>query len=344
MTKRKTQPGRVHLPPFKVNKVVSSFSEVQQWGIRQLRVPEVWKETQGEGITVMVIDTGCTNHTDLQGAILTDKCKTFVDGEDIYDTGSGHSTHCAGIIGARQNDMGCVGVAPKCNIITVKVLGKDGTGSQASVNAGLEYALIIKPDIVSMSLGSPNYDKTEENIIKKLYDLNIPVVAAAGNEGGKRSKTNTVNYPGKLEQVITVAATNEDGTIADYSSWGAEVDIAAPGSNIYSTYLRNSYANLSGTSMACPLISGVVALMLAKHRKQEKETGLNDCKTVDQIKQHLYKYATDKGEIGFDNSFGYGLVNPVKSIIENTIIPEPIKEPKLGFWDKIKRFFSKLFN
>ena len=341
MTKKTKQPGNVHLPPFKVNKVVSTFSEVQQWGIKQLNVPEVWKLTQGEGITVMVIDTGCTNHPDLDGAILVDKCVSFVKGEDIYDTGSGHSTHCAGIIGARMNDMGCVGVAPKCNIITIKVLSKNGTGTQASVNAGLEYALVIKPDVVSMSLGSPYHDATEEKLIKQLYNLNIPVIAAAGNEGGKRSKTNTVNYPGKLEEVITVGAVKDDGSIADFSSWGEELDIAAPGYNIYSTYLKNGYANLSGTSMATPFVAGIVALMLAKHRKQEKETGLNDCKTVEQIKQHLYKYADKTGVIGYEhNSFGYGRVDPIKSITEN---PAPIikpQPPKKSWWQKL---MDKLF-
>jgi subtilisin family serine protease len=244
-----------------------------------------------------------------------------------------------------MNDMGCVGVAPKCNIITVKVLSKNGTGTQASVNAGLEYALIAKPDVVSMSLGSPSYDETEDKLIKELYKLNIPVVAAAGNEGGKRSKTNTVNYPGKLDEVITVGAVKEDGSIADFSSWGQELDIACPGYNIYSTYLNRGYANLSGTSMATPFCAGIIALMLAKHRKQELETGLNDCKTVDQIKQHLYKYADITGVIGYEhNSFGWGRIDPIKSVIENSIIFKPIKEPKLSIWSKIKRFFSKLFN
>lgn len=344
--KRKIKSNAVkpHLPPFTVNKVVASLSEVMQWGIRQLKVPEIWKVTEGEGITVMVIDTGYPNHKDLEDAMIKSKSVNFIQFEDIYDKGTGHSSHCCGIIGARHNDYGCVGVAPKCNIITCKVLGSDGSGSFEAVNSALEYACVIKPDVVSMSLGSSHYDAYQEKLIQKLYDMNIPVVAAGGNEGGRNSKTNTVNYPGKLEQVITVGAVKEDGSIAEFSSWGEEIDIAAPGYNIYSTFLNNQYCNMSGTSMATPFIAGIVALMLAKHRKQELETGQNDCKTIAQIKEHLYKYA-DKGVIGFDpNSFGSGRIDPVKSVLENSTPIPDITVPKLTLWEKIKKFFNNLFN
>lgn len=341
---RKITPLKPHLPPFKVNKVIASLSEVQQWGIRQLKIPEVWKVTQGENITVMVIDTGFPDHNDLDGAMIKEKSRNFITGDDIFDRGTGHSSHCCGIIGARQNDMGCVGVAPKCNIITCKVLGYDGSGSFEAVNTALEYAILIKPDVVSMSLGSSYHDLYQEKLIKKLFEMNIPVIAAAGNEGGKNQKRNTVNYPGKLEEVVTVAAVKEDGSIAEFSSWGEEVDIAAPGYNIYSTYLDQQYCNMSGTSMATPFIAGIVALMLAKHRKQELETGINDCKTVTQIKEHLYKYADKNGVIGWEqNSFGYGRVDPIKSIIENSAPVSPIlPQPKKSWWQKVKSFFSNL--
>ena len=105
---------------------------------------------------------------------------------------------------------------------------------------------------------------------------------------------------------------------------------AAPGVNIYSTFLNNGYASLSGTSMACPFIAGVICLMLAKHRKQEEATGMNDCKTVEQIREHLLKYTKDKGEVGRDNSWGYGVIDVEKLIgggdTEEPKEEEPVKE------------------
>ena len=149
----------------------------------------------------------------------------------------------------------------------------------------LEYAVKTKPDIVSMSLGAPRSFPYIHQLIKKLHNLNIPVVCAAGNSGNAG-----VNFPAKYEETISVAAYDINGNIASFSSKGPEVDWAAPGVNIYSTFLNNTYRRLSGTSMACPFVVGIIALMLAKHRKQEEETGENDCKTVDQIKEHLLKY------------------------------------------------------
>ena len=100
---------------------------------------------------------------------------------------------------------------------------------------------------------------------------------------------------------------------------------AAPGVNIYSTFLNNGYASLSGTSMACPFITGVICLMLAKHKKQEEATGMNDCKTVAEIREHLLKYTKDKGVVGRDNSWGYGVID-VEKLIGGGDEEEPVKE------------------
>lgn len=345
--------SNIYLPPFKVERVVSVLSETIDWGLTQLHVPDTWKTTQGEDITVLIIDTGHTDHLDLTENIITDKCKTFVKSssdKEITDY-NGHSTHCIGIIGARQNGIGCVGVAPKCKIITAKVFDKSGSGTTNAVNAALQYAIELKPDIVSMSLGSPSYDPQMESLIKKLHEMNIPVIAAAGNDG----LDNSVNYPGKFKECICVAAIDSDGNIANFSSRGPEVDISAPGVNIYSTWLNHQYAKLSGTSMATPFITGVVALLLSKHRKEQLKTGKNDCITVDEIKNHLIKHVDDKGQIGRDNAYGYGIVDPEKIIndLENDTVPKPVPNPnppqpcanppckkKKSWLDKLKDLFK----
>ena len=304
------------LPFVEINEELSSLSQRVDWGLKQLNVPATWSITKGEGITAMVIDTGHPVHPDIGDNAI--EGKNCIPGEPIEDE-NGHQLHCTGIICAKDNETGMVGVAPEAKCISVKALAKNGSGSYLGLGEALDYAIEMKPDVVSMSLGGSTPSTLLERKIKKLYNMNIPVVCAAGNtgEGG-------VNWPAAFEETIAVAAYDKYGKIAYFSSRGEKVEWAAPGVRIYSTYLNNGYASLSGTSMACPFITGVICLMLAKHRKQEEATGINDCKTISQIREHLLKYTNDKGEVGRDNSWGYGVID-VEKLIKGE---EPIEEPK----------------
>ena len=306
-----------YLPKVEVNETLASLSQVIDWGLRQANVPKTWQVTQGEGINILVIDTGFPDHIDIGDNAV--RGANFISGEPIEDE-NGHQTHCVGIICAKNNGIGMVGVAPKAKAVCVKALAKSGGGSYAGLAKALDYAIETKPDIVSMSLGGSVPSPVLESRIKTLYEMNIPVICAAGNtgEGG-------VNWPAAYNETIAVAAHDQRGRIASFSSRGDKVEWAAPGVNIYSTYLENQYASLNGTSMACPFIAGVVALMLAKHKKQENETGKNDCKTVEEIRQHLLKYTMDKGRLGKDNAWGYGIIDVEKMIGEK---PEPKPEPE----------------
>jgi len=349
----------VSLPPFEVKNVVATLSQTTDWGLINLKIPDTWTESTGKDITVLIIDTGCPVqikdgnlivHPDLDGAIQLDQCKSFIDGEGIEDF-NGHSSMCAGIIGARNNDIGCVGYAPNCTIITYKGLDKYGSGGMYQIAEALEYAAnYLKPDIVSMSLGSTMPDERVHKAIKRLYDMNIVTVCAGGNGGSAEG----VNYPGEYDEVITIAAYDKNDWIAKFSAVGDGIDFAFPGVDIYSTYLNGGYAKMSGTSFACPAAAGVVALLLAKHKKQEKETGMNDCKTVDQIKEHLRKYSIDYGVAGRDKWFGWGIVDVSKMITAQEtgdactgVIPQPEEEPKKSKWQKVKDWlwlkFSKPF-
>lgn len=315
----------VFLFPFFVKRVVSTLSQTQGWGIRQLNVPKTWEVTKGKGITVLVIDTGHTDHPDLKGAIITKKCRSFVRGETSIEDFNGHSTHVCGIIGARDNDIGMVGVAPECSIITVKVLGSDGSGDFSAIIKALKYAKTLKPDVINMSLGSSVYDSQMHTLIKELYEMNIPIVAASGNDG----EGNAVNYPAKYPEVICVSAFDKNGKPAKFNSTGKEVEFSAPGVDIYSTWLDHKYVSISGTSMATPFVSGLIALLLAKHKIQEKETGKNDCKTVEQIRYHLIKYADDKGVVGRDDVWGYGVIDPSKISTVNLDDTAPLQIEKI---------------
>ena len=305
----------IFLFPFSTKRIVATLSQSQGWGIKQLNVPKTWEVTKGKGSKVMVIDTGHTDHPDLKGAILDSECKSFVRGEVSIEDMNGHSTHVCGIIGARDNDVGMVGVAPECDIVTAKVLGADGSGDFDAIRKALKYAKTVKPDVINMSLGSSAYDEEMHNIIKELYAMNIPIIAASGNDG----EGNAVNYPAKYPEVICVTAFDKDGNPATFNSTGPEANFSAPGVDIYSTWLDHKYISISGTSMATPFVTGLVALLIAKHRIQEAETGKNDCKTVEQVRQHLIKYSDDKGVVGKDDTWGYGVIDPTKIGTDLTI-------------------------
>jgi subtilisin family serine protease len=342
MTNQKNAPI-IKLPPYKLRSVATSLSETTNWGINLLRVPETWKTTQGEGVVGLVIDTGATNHIDLIDNMILDQCKSFVPGEGIFDE-NGHSTHCAGIIAALKNGIGVIGVAPKCKIITAKSLSKHGFGETQWIVKALDYAIELRPDFVSMSLGMNMDIPMIHSRIKKLHSMNIPVIAAAGNDGS----SNRISYPAAYPETICVGALDRNLVRADYSNAGRQMDFAMPGSDIYSTFLNHQYVMMSGTSMATPFLAGVIALLLAKHKKQEAETGKNDCVTINQIRAHLEKYSIDKGLVGKDAEYGFGVVNPVDVVFESLLFVDkdgdqveiPILVPKMTLWQKIKRFFG----
>jgi subtilisin family serine protease len=308
----------IKLPNYNINEKLGSLSQRIDWGLKQLNVPKTWSITKGDGITVMVIDTGHPIHPDIGDNAI--EGKNCIPDEPLKDE-NGHQLHCTGIICAKDNQTGMVGVAPEAKCISVKALNKSGSGSYQGLAEALDYAIEMKPDLISMSLGGSSPSSAMQSRIKKLYDMNIPVICAAGNSGD-----GGVNYPAAFDETIAVAAYDKYGRVANFSSKGEKVEWAAPGVNIYSTFLNNGYASLSGTSMACPFIAGVVALMISKHRKQENATGKNDCKTVAQIREHLLKYTNDKGEVGRDNSWGYGVID-VEKLIKDGVETEPTPTP-----------------
>lgn len=347
----------VRLPPYQVRQVVSTLSQTMNWGIQQLNIPQTWSQTMGEDVTVCIIDTGApitsTNgrntqnqvHPDLVGAIEVDKCRSFVPDEGIED-GNSHSTMCCGIVGAQQNHIGCVGYAPKCKIVTYKALSNDGNGELKWVTDALEAACELKPDIVSMSLGSPIPHGPMERAIIKLMEMNIPVVTAAGNGG----EAEGILYPAKYKETFSIGAYDKNGNIANFSAIGDENDFALPGVDIYSTYLKNSYSRASGTSFACPACAGILALLISKHKKQERETGKNDCKTVADMKWHLIKHSIDKGIMGKDSAFGYGIIDVEKLLLNDNnneehhvTEPKPVVEIHKSWFTRLIDFFKSLF-
>ncbi|MBO3833295.1 MAG: S8 family serine peptidase [Candidatus Brockarchaeota archaeon] len=278
--------------------------ETTPWGIEKIGAPKVWSEHTGAGVKVAVLDTGIDlTHPDLKVA----GGATFVTGTKSYNDDNGHGTHVAGIIAALDNEIGVVGVAPGASLYAVKVLNKQGSGFISWIIAGIEWSIDNGMQIISMSFGSTADSTALHDELKAAYGKGIVLVAAAGNNGPGE---NTITYPAKYPEVIAVGATDENDYVAEWSSRGPELELTAPGVNIYSTYKGGSYRMLSGTSMACPHVTGTVALILSK----------NPSLSPDEVRDILQKTAIDLGSSGQDSTYGYGRVDAYTAV---TATPTP---------------------
>ena len=312
----------IKLDVHKVKWAGDRKDQVIDWGIKTLNVYDVWKESKGEGVKVAILDTGCIQHPDLTENLKGGANFTSDDAND-YEDRAGHGTHVAGIVAATDNAFGVVGVAPKAHVYAVKVLGDNGSGSYEMIAKGIDWAIENEMDIISMSLGS-NYDSPVlHEAVKRAYAKNITIVAAAGNDGDTYDD-NDIDYPGRYEEVICVGAIDKHLERSWFSSDGDELDIAAPGQDIYSTHLNNQYAILSGTSMATPFITGVLALLIAKHKNSDSNNTPVD--TPERIREHLLRTADDAGVVGRDRFYGYGIVNP-KKLLENVDVSQLYVKP-----------------
>ncbi len=173
----------------------------------------------------------------------------------------------AGIIGASQNGKGVVGVAPLCSLLILKALNKNGQGTEEDVAKAINYAVSKKVNIISMSLGRTEETPLIYQAIKKAVSNNILVVCAAGNEGDSNGDTEELSYPAVYSECISVGAVDYSKNIARFTNSNKSVDLVAPGVSIMSTYPNNKYANLQGTSMATPHVSGALALIINWSRK-----------------------------------------------------------------------------
>lgn len=322
------------IPPYTVHDVgtIQSLSQIYPQNVKDYDIPKVWKKTKGKGIKILVLDSGCPlDHSDLAPNLDISACRSFVKGEDIFDRVCGHSTHCCGTIAAADNATGIVGMAPEATLITAKVLDKNGTCSSVELMAGLRYALELKPDILSMSLGTPSKMQGVESILQELVKNGTIIIASAGNNG-----KNAILYPAMHDECIAVGSYNDIilRKRSDFSSWGESLDIMAPGENIMSTFLNNGYAVMSGTSMAAPAVAGIIALLLSHYKIK-----YNRRLTVQEVKDLIFKNTIDIGDSGKDVYTGWGMINPDQLFATKvTVVQKP--ESK---WDKAKSFFTKLF-
>ena len=229
------------------------FGEAK-WGMEKVNAPSAWSRTRGKGVKVAVIDTGIDfDHPE----ITTVGGYNAIDSSVSYKDDNGHGTHVAGTIAAADNDIGVVGIAPDVSLYGVKVLNARGRGTFAGVIDGIQWAVQNGMDVANMSLGASRGTEALKDAMDAAKAAGTIIIAAAGNSGG------SVGYPAAYDSAIAVAASNSSDKVAYFSSRGSEVDLIAPGVSIKSTYLGGGYRSLSGTSMACPHITGLAALAVA---------------------------------------------------------------------------------
>lgn len=276
------------------------------WGITKVRAPESWTYTRGDGATVAVIDTGIDlTHSDLSSQIVG-QYNAIRPGYSATDD-NGHGTHVAGTIAAIDNRTGVIGVGPALDLYAVKVLDRNGSGWISDIIEGIDWAVDRNVDVINLSLGSDSNVTALHDAVIRAYNRGVTVVAAAGNNGG------SVIYPAAYPEVIAVSAVDSSNRITSWSSRGSAVDIAAPGASIYSTYKGNSYATLSGTSMATPHVAGAAAL-LSTSPSDCDTNGDNTCSPAE-IMTALKNSSTDLGTIGIDSLYGAGLLNIEKALL-----------------------------
>lgn len=271
-----------------------------QWNLPIIETNKGWRLSKGkEEVIVAVVDTGVDlKHPDLKGHLLP--------GYNVFDSSKppqddvGHGTHVAGIIGAIVNNgEGVAGMTWFNKILPVKALDSTGAGTTYSVAEGIIWAADHGAKVINLSLG--NYAEAQflHDAVKYAYDKDVVIIAATGNDNTERP-----GYPAAYPEVFAVSATDQKRARAPFSNYGDYVDVVAPGSSIASTYPNNQYAALSGTSMACPHVTALAALIRSE----------NPALTNEQVMDIMRKNVIDLGVKGRDKYFGYGQIDVMKAL------------------------------
>lgn len=255
----------VKLVPYKVNDKLRGKNIKSPYGVDMIKAKSIWPESKkGEGIKIAVIDSGCDiNHDSIKDNIIGVRNFTDEDrkNQNIVIDRVGHGTHVIGTIAAKGQNNTVVGVAPDVGIYVLKAIDRTGSGKLSWVVNAINYAVKLKVDIISMSLGISQGNDKLERAIKEAINKDILVVCAAGNDGDGNSESFEYSYPAAYPDVISVGAVDKNGVPASFSNSNLAIDLLAPGVNILSTFPNNQFAILSGTSMAAPHVSGSLALL-----------------------------------------------------------------------------------
>lgn len=295
----------------------------QQWGLENVSYPGIdisicsaWNYATGKNVKIGILDTGVElNHLDLVNNINSLSYDTETNSSPSIVYGD-HATHCAGIAAAvKDNGLFVAGVAPEASIVSISNSLSMTTNSRIKRADGIIWAYQNGVDIISNSWRSSTYHSALDEAIKDAFTYGRQgkgciIVFASGNQS-----TSAINYPANCnDTIIAVGAICNNGTRASFSNYGNRLDVVAPGNNILSTLPNNSVGNKNGTSMACPHVAGVAALIL------ERNSNL----TVTQVNEIINSNAKKLAGVNFsvigrdgtwNTEYGYGLVDAYSSVI-----------------------------
>ena len=279
-----------------------------QYSLDRMRIRDAWSiETGGSGL-VAVLDTGVQgDHPDLTGRVMPGY--DFVNDDSNAADDNGHGTWVAGIIAANANDgYGVAGISWTDKILPVKIMDENGTGNTSDLIAGIRWSADQGATVINMSVGGFPYSQAVQDAVNYAWNKGAVLVGAAGNNNREESF-----YPASLVNVVSVSASQSDDEFSHWSSYGAAVDVSAPGSAVQTTNCVasicpnpewGSHTYISGTSFATPNVAGVIALIRARYPTY----------TPAQVVSRLTSTVDDLGYAGWDNRFGLGRVNAYRAV------------------------------
>jgi subtilisin family serine protease len=321
------------------------------WGLKIINMESAWNGYTGKGVTVAVIDTGIDyEHEDIAANMWKNPGEVDADGKDNDGNGyiddihgydfynldsspkddSGHGTHVAGTIAATgNNEIGIVGVAYDARVMALKCFNKYGTGRTSAIANAITYAVDKGADIINNSWGGPGTSALIKDVINYAQSVGSIVVCSAGNDYTDAN----FFFPANMEGVITVGAVYRASSDyyprSSYSNYGVKIDVYAPGgrnntailsllaegsyfeSSKTSSIVGGKYIHLTGTSMAAPHVSGLIALLL------EKTPSLS----TEQVRYIIRTSAQDLGDDGWEDRYSFGLIDAAASVYMGGIIP-----------------------
>ncbi|MGB6457995.1 MAG: S8 family serine peptidase, partial [Streptosporangiaceae bacterium] len=297
----------------------------EQWVISELNLYSAWQHTQGNGVTVAVIDSGVNpDVSDLIGSVTTGPDYSGVSTPPSNPNWGVHGTWMASLIAGHGHDGsdGILGAAPQSRVLSIRVITDAGDPNSARYEAesaaqgqselaqAITYAVTNHAGVISMSLGYSTQSLAVRKALQYAYEHNVVVVASAGNSGDSAGATGAghapYSFPADYPGVLGVAAVNASGQVASFSSENLSVQVAAPGDRVPAQGRDGQYWYVSGTSPACALTAGVVALIKSAYPQ------LTDAQLISAITSSTTPSTRPLG--GWDEQIGFGVVNAGRAL------------------------------
>lgn len=267
---RKYKTYQDNTPNVNIQELATNDS-IGLWHHKEIYTDKAWEYSTGESATVAVIDTGIdVDHPSLADRIsdLSYNSESDQIGKQYVVDDYGHGSHVSGIIASSIWTSGGItasGVAPEAEILAIKANSEEGYFESVSLLRGINYAVDNGADVINMSLGRIYYagpDEAEHQTIIDAVDSGVTIIASAGNDS-----IDHAGFPASYPEVIAVSSTGQNYRFdSRYSNYGPEIDVAAPGTDIYSIdYLSENPIKMTGTSMASPVVAGVAALVVSQN-------------------------------------------------------------------------------